>query len=123
MILLNFRDNFRHFPPLGKVDQVRVVQKVGVPLLEEKDVGLVLPEEGDTGWVDGAELLQVQFVVVGHEAGGVLQRLQQVRLELLLEGCVSELAKIMRYSKYLALKTRQATTFYQAAHPKLRSYT
>ena len=67
------------------------MQKVGVPLLKEKDVGLVLPEEGDTGGVDGAELLQVQFVVVGHEAGGVLQRLQQVRLELFLQGCVSEL--------------------------------
>ena len=76
------------------------MQKVGVPLLKEKDVGLVLPEEGDTGGVDGAELLQVQFVVVGHEAGGVLQRLQQVRLELLLRGCVSELKlpKVRRYN-------------------------
>ena len=40
LILLNFGNDFGHFPPLGEVDQVGVVKEVRVPLLKEQDVSL-----------------------------------------------------------------------------------
>ena len=76
LILLNLTDNFGHLAPLGKVDELRVVQDVRIALLQEPDVGLVLAEEGDTRRVDGAKLLQVQFKVVRHETSCILQCLR-----------------------------------------------
>lgn len=71
-------DNFGKFAALGKVDKLlRVVEEVGVSLLQEEDVGLVLAEEGDAGRVDGAQLLQIHLEVVRHQAGGILQGLNQ----------------------------------------------
>ena len=62
------------------------MQKIRVSLLQKQDVGLVLAEEGDTRRVDGPQFFQVLFEVIRHEAGGVLQRFQEVRLELVLGG-------------------------------------
>ena len=52
LVLLDLGDDLGHLSPLGEVDQVGVVQKVRVALLQEEDVALVLPEEGDARGVD-----------------------------------------------------------------------
>ena len=46
LVLLDLGDDLGHLAALCEVDQVGVVQKVGVALLQEEDVALVLPEEG-----------------------------------------------------------------------------
>ena len=40
LVLLDLGDDLGHLPPLGEVDQVGVVQKVRVALLQEEDVAL-----------------------------------------------------------------------------------
>ena len=52
LILLNLRDNFSNFPPFGEVDKIRIMEKIWVSLLQEKDVGLIFPKEGDARRVD-----------------------------------------------------------------------
>ena len=47
LVLLDLGDDLGHLPPLREVDEARVVQEVGVALLQEQDVALVLPEEGN----------------------------------------------------------------------------
>ena len=46
LVLLDLGDDLGHLAAFGEVDQVRVVQKVGVALFQEEDVALVLPKEG-----------------------------------------------------------------------------
>ena len=73
-------DDFGHFAPLGEVDELLGdVEEVRVALLQEQDVGLVLPEEGDAGRVDGAQLLEVELEVVRHQARRVLQGLRDIK--------------------------------------------
>ena len=40
LVLLDLGDDLGHLAALGEVDQVGVVQKVGVALLQEEDVAL-----------------------------------------------------------------------------------
>lgn len=84
LILLNFRNDFRHLPPFAEVDQVGVLQKIGIPLLQEQNVRLILAEEGNAGRVDRSQLFPIQFEMSLNEGSGLVQRFQQgVRQPLL----------------------------------------
>ena len=62
-----------------------VLQEVGVALLQEEDVGLVLPEEGHARRVDGAQLLPVHPEVVLDVRGSLVQGLEQVVRDSLIK--------------------------------------
>lgn len=45
LVLLDLRDDFCNFASLGEVNKFRIMQKVGISLLEEQDIGLVLAKK------------------------------------------------------------------------------
>ena len=75
LILLNLTDNLGNLPTFGEIDELRVVQEIRVSLLQEQNVGLIMPEEWNTWRVDGTEFLQVEFKMVVNQAGCILKGL------------------------------------------------
>ena len=67
-----------YLAPFAKIDKLRIVQEVRVALLQEQNICLVLPEERDTRRIYGAQLLQVDFVVVSYQACCLFQHLNKV---------------------------------------------
>lgn len=81
--MLDFRYDFCHFASLCKIDEVCVLQEVGISFFEEENVCLVLPKERNAGWVDGTKLLPIDLEVVVHVRACFSQLIFQITWDFL----------------------------------------